>query len=95
MLAACVWEDVFRCELPGKSFKPCCITVFTVQVVLGPEVQIRRWGGGGGGVLQGLCLGDLGSGWHRAPVMLLQSCTLRRVTGLLQPYSLTVLYVLS
>lgn len=52
-------------------------------------------GGGGGGVLQGLCLGDLGSGWHRAPVMLLQSCTLRRVTGLLQPYSLTVLYVLS
>jgi len=92
VLGARVQEDVFRYELPGKSFKPCRIAVFAARVALGPEVQIGCWGMGN---LWGSWLGDLGSGWHRVRVVLLQSCTLRWVTGLLQPRCFMVLCVLS
>lgn len=40
VLGARVGKEVFRQELPGKSFKPCCVAAFATRVALGPEVRI-------------------------------------------------------
>lgn len=63
---------MFGYELPGNSFQPCSIEFCCAQKSISAGVgALAGWFGVGGGL--------------RAPVMLLQSCRLHRVTSYCSP----------